>query len=120
MILALVLSIIHHRFHADRHATKNFRPFVLPVIIISVLLIALLSAAAWAVFVAYVAKIIKNPFYFGSLLTRWADVDLAYESLYLLVALFALVPAAVLFLRERSLVCLPCHTSSISAVLIRL
>jgi len=111
MILAIVLSIIHHRFHVDRHATKNFHPLVSPAIIISVVLIALLSAAAWAIFVAYIARIINNTFYFGTLISRWVDVNLAYDALYLLVTLFALVPAAVLFLREHSLVSLPCNIS---------
>jgi hypothetical protein len=109
MILTIVLSAIHHRFHVDRHATKNFHPFVSPAIIISVVLIALLSAAAWAIFVAYIAKIINNSLYSGTLITRWVDVELAYDALYLLVTLFSLVPAAVLFLREHSLVRLPCN-----------
>lgn len=110
MILAIALSVIHHRFHVDRNTTKKFGRFVSPVIIVSVALIALLSAAAWALYVAYTAKLINDSFYFGNLQIRWVGADLAYESLYLLVTLLALVPAAVLFLRERSLVSWPCTT----------
>lgn len=28
MILTIVLSVIHHQFHVDRHTTKNFHSFV--------------------------------------------------------------------------------------------
>jgi hypothetical protein len=108
LILAIVLSAIHHRFHLDRHITSKFGPFVSPAIIVAVAIIAIISAAGWAVYVGYNAKKINNLFYSGNLLDRKIDVDVAYESLYLMVTLFALVPAAVLLLRERSWVGILC------------
>jgi hypothetical protein len=108
LILAILLSVIHHRFHLDRHITLNFGPFVSPAIIVAVAIIALISATGWAVYVGYNAKKINNLFYSGNLLDRSVDMDVAYESLYSVVTPFALVPAAVLFLRERSLVGILC------------
>jgi hypothetical protein len=96
--------VIHHRFHLDRSTSSNFSPFVSPAIIVAVALIALLSAAAWALYVAYMAKLINDTYYTGNLWLKSTDVDLAYEGLYLLVCMFALIPAVVIFLREHSLV----------------
>jgi hypothetical protein len=82
---------------------------VSPLILLTVALTALLSAAVWALYTAFIVKLINDDSYlkFGDLIFKSTDVDLAYEGLYLLVCVAALVPAVMLVFREHSLVSCP-------------
>jgi hypothetical protein len=110
LILAIALSVLHHHFHLGRNNSATFIPRLNPLAKFVIFIIAILSTASWALYTDFISQTIDENGYssdfIDDLLLKSTDVDLAYEALYLLVALVALKPAAVLLGRDRSLVSL--------------
>jgi hypothetical protein len=102
-MLAVILGAIYGRFHDGRYATKSPGRALFGLAMITVILTTFISAAAWALYSTYEAKIISGE-YNDDLFISSIRVDIAYEAIYLLVTLIAFGPAVVLITRSPGIV----------------
>jgi hypothetical protein len=107
LILGLVLAVIYRRFYIDYNATTRLSRAISAATIIALALITLLSAAAWTVFAILNVKRIGDPYYTSNLSVIFIDIDMAYDALYILVAIAAFLTALILLFRRRSRVSPP-------------
>jgi hypothetical protein len=99
LTLSIVLGVIHYRFYIGRTATLSLRRAISTTILVVVALITLLSTAAWVLFFVSWITSANDPLYSSDLSVKSVNLDMAYDALYILVAIAAFPPAVILVFR---------------------